>query len=64
MDLLSIIRGIEFEWKRCSPLCHPDRSVAQWRDLQFNGPVLEMFFADAGSRRFHMNQEGKYGTRI
>src|ERR1700722_16420809 len=25
-------------------LCHPDRSVAKWRDLQFNGPVLEMFF--------------------
>ena len=22
-------------WKRCPPLCHPDRSVAQWRDLQF-----------------------------
>jgi hypothetical protein len=28
------------------PFCHPDRSVAEWRDLQFNGPVLEMFFAD------------------
>jgi hypothetical protein len=25
-------------------LCHPDRSVAKWRDLQFYGPLLEMFF--------------------
>jgi hypothetical protein len=24
--------------------CHPDRSVAQWRDLQFCRPLLEMFF--------------------
>jgi hypothetical protein len=24
-------------------LCHPDRSVAKWRDLQFYGPLLEMF---------------------
>jgi hypothetical protein len=31
-------------WKRRPPLCHPDRSVAQWRDLQFCGPLLEMFF--------------------
>jgi hypothetical protein len=27
-DLLFILRGIESEWKRCLPLCHPDRSVA------------------------------------
>ena len=38
------IRLIEFEWKRRPPLCHPDRSVAQWRDLQFSGPLVEMFF--------------------
>jgi hypothetical protein len=38
--------------------------VAQWRDLQFNGPVLEMFVADAGGLRFQMMQEGKNGTRI
>jgi hypothetical protein len=24
--------------------CHPDRSVAKWRDLQFSGPLLELFF--------------------
>jgi hypothetical protein len=44
-DLLFIIPGIESEWKRCPPLCHPDRSVAQRRDLQFRGPLLEMFSA-------------------
>ena len=42
-DLLFIIHNIEFEWKRCPPLCHPDRSEAEWRDLQFNGPLVEMF---------------------
>ena len=26
------------------PLCHLDRSAAQWRDLRFSGPFLEMFF--------------------
>ena len=31
-------------WKRRPPLCHLDRSAAQWRDLRFNGPFLEMFF--------------------
>jgi hypothetical protein len=25
-------------------LCHLDRSAAQWRDLRFSGPFLEMFF--------------------
>src|SRR5580658_7750695 len=29
--------------KRCPPLCHLDRSAAQWRDLRFSGPFLEMF---------------------
>jgi hypothetical protein len=24
-------------------MCHPDRSEAQWRDLQFREPLLEMF---------------------
>jgi hypothetical protein len=38
------LRTIESEWKRHPPLCHPDRSVAKWRDLQFRGPLLEMFF--------------------
>jgi hypothetical protein len=23
--------------------CHPDRSVAKWRDLQSRGPLLEKF---------------------
>ncbi len=27
-----------------SPLCHPDRSEAEWRDLRFSGPLVEMFF--------------------
>jgi hypothetical protein len=27
--------------------CHPDRSVAKWRDLQFSGPLLEMFYDKA-----------------
>ena len=43
-DLLYMIRGIKSEGKRHLPLCHPDRSEAEWRDLQFNGPVLVMFF--------------------
>jgi hypothetical protein len=30
-------------WKRHSPPCHPDRSAAQWRDLRFDGSLLEMF---------------------
>jgi hypothetical protein len=42
-DLLFIIRIIESEWKPNPSLCHPDRSVAKWRDLQFRGPLLEMF---------------------
>ena len=25
-------------------LCHLDRSEAQWRDLRFTGPLMEMFF--------------------
>jgi hypothetical protein len=31
-------------WKHCPSLCHLDRSAAQWRDLRFDGPFLEMFF--------------------
>ena len=29
-----ILRSIESAWKRHPPLCHPDRSAAEWRDLQ------------------------------
>jgi hypothetical protein len=32
-------------WKHRPPLCHLDRSAAQWRDLRFNGPSLGMFSA-------------------
>jgi hypothetical protein len=39
-----MIRSIESQWKRYPLLCHPDRSEAKWRDLQFRGPLLEMFF--------------------
>ncbi len=39
----------DFAWKLRPPLCHLDRSVAQWRDLRFSGPFLEMFF----DRRSH-----------
>src|ERR1700679_4026091 len=39
---------MESEWKRYPPLCHPDRSGAQWRDLQFYEPLLEMFFDGRG----------------
>jgi hypothetical protein len=31
-------------WRHRPPLCHLDRSVAQWRDLRFGGSFLEMFF--------------------
>ncbi len=31
-------------WKRRPPLCHLDRSAAQWRDLRFSGPFLESVF--------------------
>ena len=47
-DLLFITRSIESEWKRRPSLCHPDRSEAKWRDLQFCGPLLEMFFDRTG----------------
>jgi hypothetical protein len=32
-------------------LCHLDRSAAQWRDLRFSGPFLEMFLEREGSYR-------------
>jgi hypothetical protein len=35
---------MEANQERPSPLCHPDRSEAQWRDLLFYGPFLEIFF--------------------
>jgi hypothetical protein len=31
-------------WKSRPPLCHLDRSAAQWRDLRSSGPFLGMFF--------------------
>ncbi len=31
--------GICSGWKHCPPLCHPDRSAAQWRDPQFSQPA-------------------------
>jgi hypothetical protein len=34
-------------WKRHLSPCHPDRSAAQWRDLRFSGPSVEMFFDGA-----------------
>jgi hypothetical protein len=34
-------------WKRQLSPCHPDRSVANWRDLRFGGPFLDMFFDSA-----------------
>jgi hypothetical protein len=42
-------------WKRLSPLCHLDRSAAQWRDLRFHGPFLGMFF-DRGVMGFRPTQ--------
>jgi hypothetical protein len=32
--------------KRPSPLCHLDRSAAQWRDLRFSGAFLETFISN------------------
>ena len=32
------------QWRHRPPLCHLDRSAAQWRDLRFCGPFLGMFF--------------------
>ncbi len=31
-------------WRHRPPLCHLDRSAAQWRDVRFSGPFLGMFF--------------------
>jgi hypothetical protein len=46
-DARGLLSSNHFPWKRRPPLCHPDRSAAQWRDLQFYGPILEMFFDSA-----------------
>jgi hypothetical protein len=35
---------------RATILCHLDRSAAQWRDLRFSGPFLEMFRQSGASR--------------
>jgi acyl-CoA thioesterase I len=37
--------GINRQGNRRPSLCHPDRSVAKWRDLQFREPLVEMFFS-------------------
>ena len=29
-----------------TPLCHPDRSEAERRDLRFHGPFVDMLFSD------------------
>src|SRR5580704_4806814 len=50
-DLRSCHSQLEFRWKLRPPLCHPDRSGAKWRDLQFSGPLLEMFFERANRSR-------------
>src|SRR5271168_1178374 len=34
----------DYRWKHRPPLCHLDRSEAQWRDLRFSGSFLEMCF--------------------
>ena len=39
-----VLFGNHTQWKRHPPLCHLDRSVAQWRDLRSRGPFLGMFF--------------------
>jgi hypothetical protein len=38
--------------KHCPPLCHLDRSAAEWRDLRCGGPFLEMFFDGVGGSLF------------
>jgi hypothetical protein len=44
-------------WKGRPPLCHLDRSVAQWRDLRFGGSFPEMFF----DRPLRKKSKGKDG---
>jgi hypothetical protein len=41
-DKERVLFGNHTQWKRRPPLCHLDRSEAQWRDLRFSGPFLEM----------------------
>ena len=40
-------KRLTFSGAAIPPPCHPDRSAAQWRDLRFGGPFLEMFFDSA-----------------
>jgi len=47
---------------RRPPLCHLDRSVAQWRDLRFSGSSLEMFFDREGSWAFGPPKVMKNGS--
>src|ERR1700677_3947766 len=42
----SALPSSSYSPRKCNPpLCHLDRSAAQWRDLRFIGPFLEMFFS-------------------
>jgi hypothetical protein len=43
-------------WKRRPTLCHLDRSAAQWRDLRFSGPFVEMCFS-TGAFALRANHE-------
>jgi hypothetical protein len=43
-DEKRVLFSDSFCWKRRPPLCHLDRSEAQWRDLRSSGPFLGMFF--------------------
>jgi hypothetical protein len=49
-------------WKHRPPLCHLDRSEAQWRDLRFSGPFLEMFFDRAPTQR--LDVAGLFSTAL
>src|SRR5580698_105079 len=57
------IRSIQCIWKRCAPLCHPDRSVAKWRDLQFLSWVLLILVASSAfAQQIGQNRSSTSGT--
>src|SRR6202789_2936508 len=43
-DEKRLLFGNYCPWKHHPPLCHLDRSAAQWRDLRSSGPFLEIVF--------------------
>src|SRR5271156_1283331 len=43
-DEKRLLYSNDCRWRHRPPLCHLDRSAAQWRDLRFSGPFLGMFF--------------------